>query len=342
MTKDWVEAKIKEANDNIVKIDKEIRTTLMSCELLNEEDVQIIMDDANEHITIGLSSLLGRVPWKLFDKLKTQYEDKTAFFEVYEKLNTIMESLPFEKKAEYYYAIGNYKRYLDSDPVEFDGDIIITDPCYIMKNNHIDYLSSPSWWDYVTKTRREVKDGKEFCYPPRHEDYPDFNGDKSPTLQAEWDEYHKAEAKWKSENVTDWERCSYGDNMEVLGVNRYMTRDTLYGDWSCTTFDLNTKEEIGSFCADAGLVSVFLLDDILRYNPDYDDHLKKHWCATHIKDFKGTVQFIVKEVTGIREDDTDWWKKGDAWTDYQVEVVGHGINKVTGKPIDFVGKQTGF
>ena len=28
--------------------------------------------------------------------------------------------------------------------------------------------------------------------------------------------------------------------------------------------------------------------------------------------------------------------------DYMVEVVGHGINKKTGEPINFVGKQTGF
>lgn len=39
---------------------------------------------------------------------------------------------------------------------------------------------------------------------------------------------------------------------------------------------------------------------------------------------------------------TDYWKKGDYWEDYVLEVVGHGINKVTGKPINFVGKQTGL
>jgi hypothetical protein len=327
MTKDWVEAKIKEANDKIAKIDEEIYATLAACELLTEEDIQIILDDAAEHITIGLSSLLGRVPWKLFDKLKTQYEDKTAFFEVYEKLNAIMESLPFKEKAEYYYAIGNYKRYLDSDPVEFDGDIIITDPCYVMK--HHDRSTAPKWDDYM-----------------RLKDYAGMNKEEL-TAAGFYEDYAKmqeAEKKWDEEHPDDWEVCEYGDRMDKLGFTPqcYMTRDTLYGDWSCTTFDLNTKEEIGGFCADAGLVSVFLLDDILKYNPDYKDHLDKSWCATHIKDFKGTVQFVVKEVTGIREDDTEWWKKGDTWTEYQVEVVGHGVNKATGEPIDFVGTQTGL
>ena len=60
------------------------------------------------------------------------------------------------------------------------------------------------------------------------------------------------------------------------------------------------------------------------------------------KDFKGTVEFVVKHIEGYYEEDTDYWKKGDYWEDYVLEVVGHGINKVTGKPINFVGKQTGL
>ena len=35
-------------------------------------------------------------------------------------------------------------------------------------------------------------------------------------------------------------------------------------------------------------------------------------------------------------------EEADYWEEYYLEVVGHGINKVSGKPINFVGKQTGF
>lgn len=279
MTKDWVEAKIKEANDNIADVDAEIRSALMSCGLLDEEDIQIIMDDANKLINLGLSSLLGHIPRELFDKFQDKYKDKSILLDNYFKIEEFLKTLPFDKKAKLSY--GHYKRYLDSDPIKFDGDIIITDPCYVLK-----------------------EDGRR----------------------------------------DDWSLCECGERMDKLGFtpSSYMTRDTLYGDWSCTTYDLNTKEEIGGFCADAGLVSVFLLEDILRYNPEYKDHLEKSWCATHIKNFKGTVQFVVKEVTGEYENDTEWWKKGDKWTDYQVKVVGHGVNKITGEPIDFVGTQTGL
>lgn len=326
MTKDWIEAKTKEAISQVETIKNQLVDKILLLD--NKEDQTELLNDL-QTCDDDLFSL------DLHTSMMQIFHEES----IYEEIASLSDKL-----RKQLYTAHSYSSYLDSDPVEFDGDIIITDPCYIMRENHTDYLSSPSWWNYVTKTRREVKDGKELCYPPRPEDYPDFDGDKSPTLQAEWDEYHKAEAKWQSENVTDWERCDYGDNMEVLGFTsqRYMTRSTLYGDWSCTTFDLNTKEEIGGFCADAGLVSVFLLDDILRYNPDYKDHLEKSWCATHIKDFKGTVQFVVKEVTDEYEDDSEYHKKGDTWTDYQVEVVGHGVNKVTGELIDFVGKQTGF
>ena len=169
-------------------------------------------------------------------------------------------------------------KYLDSDPMIFNGDILITDPCYII--------------------REDKKD--------------------------------------------DWNTCYYGYGMEKLGINHYMTRDTLYGDWGCTTFDSDTKEPIGSFCADAGLVSVMLLDEVLKYNPDYDCDKETEYAATIIRDFKGTVQFVVKYIDGYYEDTTDYHKKGDYWKEYYLEVIGHGINKVTDEPINFVGKQTGF
>jgi hypothetical protein len=131
----------------------------------------------------------------------------------------------------------------------------------------------------------------------------------------------------------DYEECEhYLDLIRSSGVeklfNQYMTCDTLYGDWSCTTFNSDTKEPIGRFCADAGLVSVISLDEVLKYNPDYDCDLKESFTATIIRDFYGTVQFVIRQDESKEE--------------YYLEVIGHGINKVTDEPINFIGKQTGF
>ena len=87
----------------------------------------------------------------------------------------------------------------------------------------------------------------------------------------------------------DWGKCGYGDNMKALGIKNYLCRDTIYGDWSCTTFNSDTKETIGEFCADAGMVAVFLLDEVLAYNPDFDWYESRPWTTTLIKDFDGDI-----------------------------------------------------
>lgn len=89
----------------------------------------------------------------------------------------------------------------------------------------------------------------------------------------------------------DWEACGYGDYIEELGIKNYLCRDTIYGDWSCTTFRTENDEVLGEFCADAGLVAVFLLDEVLAYNPDFDYHVERPWTTTLIKDFDGEVYF---------------------------------------------------
>lgn len=102
--------------------------------------------------------------------------------------------------------------------------------------------------------------------------------------------------------------------MEELGIKNYISSDTLYGDWSCTVF--NDKEEpIGKFCADAGMVAVFLLDEVLKYNPNFDYHINKPWTTTLINDFDGHVDFDMEGENLI--------------------VVGNGN-------INFCSKQTGL
>ena len=144
------------------------------------------------------------------------------------------------------------------------------------------------------------------------------------------------------QNDEDWNKCRYGEDMSNLGIKHYIVRDTLYGDWSCTTFDSNTKQPIGEFCADAGMVGVFLLDEVLKYNPDFDYHINRPWTTTLIRNFKGAVSFQVVHYVGVYEDSNKFHKKGDSFEDDEVQVIGHGIDTQTGKQINFIGKQTGF
>lgn len=219
-------------------------------------------------------------------------------------------------------------------PVRFDGDIIITDPCYIINDDNTDHVPHPHWSDYVTHPS-----SNKFAFP-KPENYPDCrpktvldckteldkfevvhlnNPEKpimfSPMLQAELDAYYKAHDEYCSQPHDDWDRCNCGDNMEALGITTYLCDSTIYGDWSCTTYDSKTRAKLGNFCADAGMVAVFLLDEVLKYNPNFDYHLERPWTTTLIKDFHGTVELEQK--------------------DDKVRVVGKGN-------VNFVGTQTGF
>jgi hypothetical protein len=126
-----------------------------------------------------------------------------------------------------------------------------------------------------------------------------------------------AEERWKKENPDDWEICKYGDNMKAIGINTYICTRTLYGDWSCTTFETETNNIIGQFCADAGLVAVFLLDEVLKYNPGFNYHIENPHTTTLIKDFDGDIEFDIDTNTET------------------VKVIGKGN-------INFYTEQTGY
>jgi hypothetical protein len=112
-------------------------------------------------------------------------------------------------------------------------------------------------------------------------------------------------------------------NFEESGPYDFIMRSTLYGDWSCTTVDTDTGEKLGDFCADAGMVAVFEMEDLKKYNPEMEDWCKEHsWCATVIPNFTGDVQIKV----GISE---------GKYYDFYCYVEGRGN-------INFRGFQTGF
>lgn len=189
--------------------------------------------------------------------------------------------------------------------MKFKGTIIITDPCYVIKDTE----------ERLREAGITVK-------------FPHFNDDEKA--------YAEAVRKWRElvHPYDDWRNCNCGDNMEKLGFTTFISKPTIYGDWSCTTYstpctdvknqvekinelcnklyeteegskeyqfydeeiikETSTLKDIGHFCADAGMVAVFLLDEVLKYNPDFEKWIGKHsWCVTTIPDFDGDIQYYV-------------------------------------------------
>lgn len=255
-------------------------------------------------------------------------------------------------------------------PFRFDGDIIITDPCYILREDKtkqlihnlvFDEVEAPKLKDYFSVLSKYGSFPDEEDYPdcemlemddPRVTDhdrkfrqelyemirdfrknFPDFNEELdehlakytrvpySPTYRREREVFDEAYYRYEKNNPqSDWDYCDYGESMENLGFRTFLCGRTIYGDWSCHTFDIDTKEVIGRFCADSGQVAVFLLDDVLKYNPDFDYHINRPWTTTLIRDFHGTVELHLSE---------------DESGEQEVTVVGRGN-------VNFIGTQTGF
>lgn len=191
--------------------------------------------------------------------------------------------------------------------MHFKGTIVITDPCYIIKENPIKY---PNEKDFGLPASIISKPFKDYSTP------------KELAYKAALDKYFEESRKYD-----DWDKCNYGKNMGVLGIHNYISESTIYGDWGCTTYQtekepkeflesilrvlndnlenkeygelpiLNEGKVIGGFCADAGLVGVFLLDEILAYNPEWKSWIEEHsWCATIIRDFEGEVEYYIDKV----------------------------------------------
>lgn len=158
----------------------------------------------------------------------------------------------------------------------FEGDIIITDPCYIIR--HRDESTRPKWKDY-----------HQFDNINKYPDY-DVNEKTSPIFMEEAKKLDEADKKWCKENPDDHDSWNNYD-LSQFGITTFIAHRTLYGDWSCTTFNTDTKETLGEFCADGGEVGVFLLDEVLKYNPDFNDYIDNPWTTTLIKNFKGDVWF---------------------------------------------------
>ena len=191
----------------------------------------------------------------------------------------------------------------------FKGTVVITDPCYIIKENPIKY---PNEKDFGLPASISSKPFKDYSTP------------EELAYKAALDKYYKESRKYN-----DWDKCDYGENMEVLGIYNYISESTIYGDWSCTTYQTEEEpkellesilrvlndnledgeyeddessvfcesKDIGGFCADAGLVGVFLLDEILAYNPDWKSWIEEHsWCATIIENFEGEVEYYIDKV----------------------------------------------
>lgn len=154
--------------------------------------------------------------------------------------------------------------------MKFKGSIVITDPCYIVKREDWDgnYCLPESFTDYIC---RDTLYGDWSCMT--------YKGSADTDLPASWDEmYFNMFRAYNTEGLSDEDKRALAEAFNT--TKKAWVSEHCYGE----------------FCADAGMVCVAYLDEVLKYNPEFETFIKEHpWCVTVIEDFDGEVEDVEED-----------------------------------------------
>lgn len=92
----------------------------------------------------------------------------------------------------------------------------------------------------------------------------------------------------------DWQLCQWGKNMGALGFENVL-HITSGDEYGCQVLDVDTDKKIGEFCTDSTLLIVTYFEDVLKYNPDFKDHINWPDSNAIIKGFDGEVTATVEQ-----------------------------------------------
>lgn len=256
----------------------------------------------------------------------------------FNELYTIFDSIPYGQCLKT--MTSEAVHLLDSEKKHFKGDLIITDPCYIIKDNKRP-IEAPVKSDYVldideyndvlvVDTADLISHLPNALYEPidaktcKYSYKRDFDNSVYEIAKSEYNEGNN------DRTTDDWNETGCGTNVEKLGIKQYIGRDTLFGDWDCVVVDADDKP-IGEFCADAGMVCVAELNEWRNYNSEIDTFLRERsHCVAVISNFDGDVWFEVEDTSfDYKHDDG----RVEFVKDYTVHVVGEGTRN--GKPFKF-------
>lgn len=94
-------------------------------------------------------------------------------------------------------------------------------------------------------------------------------------------------------DAEDWKKCAYGDDMALLGMKNSLSALVTEGEEDLMAFSPEGKY-YGTFVTDSGVATAFLLEEILLYDPDFDEHVACPENALWISDFDGDIKVLGK------------------------------------------------
>lgn len=348
MNREWTRKKLEGDNKTVNEIGTQMIYFLKECPFFTKEEKKKRVTEVETAMEYGNVQF----PWN--GKHRETYHFKSICDFFYEPEGKTEESMKifhaWMKKREeidmegFVSALNNVihtRMVEDSKPMEFHGDVVITDPFYLMNEKDPDE-------QYMFEVL-EPKKEEYFTYKCIR-DYPDYK-EVAPGLGTYYSaQYSKEEEEYRQAHhaymvlADDWAKCRYGNRMDLLGIHKCMIRDSLCSEWGCTMFSIDKnglQKEIGTFCADTSQIAVADLGEVAAYNPSMWRFTGEYAMnATIVKGFDGTAQFVVKEVN---PDEKKGYGKGNLFPGYEVEVILKGtyVNEDgIRETCNLVGRQT--
>lgn len=91
----------------------------------------------------------------------------------------------------------------------------------------------------------------------------------------------------------DWQRTKWGEKMHLIGFNKYISFECEEDSPNVINYD--SKEILGTYCTDSCMICIVYLDDLLKYNPTFNNHIEYPESCTVIKNFNGKIRVKVKK-----------------------------------------------
>ena len=104
-----------------------------------------------------------------------------------------------------------------------------------------------------------------------------------------------------AKDAQDWKKSGYGDHMEKLGLKTSLSALVTEGEEDLCALSPDGKTFFGTFVTDSGVATAFLLEEILAYDPTFDEHTECPENALWIPGFDG-------EVTVCGEGEDQWFE----------------------------------
>lgn len=92
-----------------------------------------------------------------------------------------------------------------------------------------------------------------------------------------------------AKDAEDWAKCDYGDHMEKLGFQTCLSALVTEGEEDLCGWSTDGTTCYGTFVTDSGVATAFLLEEILGYDPSFDEHLESPENTLWIRDFDGEI-----------------------------------------------------